>query len=105
MVVDKEDWAVIGACDRKVWRVAYGEPSHLSEKEIKERLPAKYERLLPGPRPLKYELVSCNPCWAHQRVASKFRVGRVVLCGDAAHVLPLLHMAKSSPITLSLVLA
>jgi 3-(3-hydroxy-phenyl)propionate hydroxylase len=89
MIVDEEDWAVIGQCDKDVWRVAYGEPGHLSEKEIRERLPAKYERLLPGPRPLKYELVSANPYWAHQRTASKYRVGKVLLCGDAAHVFQL----------------
>lgn len=86
MLVDKEDWAVVAQLNKSLWRVAYGEPAHLSEQEIIKRLPAKYERLLPGPRPLKYELVSANPYWAHQRVAANYRVGRVVLCGDAAHV-------------------
>jgi 2-polyprenyl-6-methoxyphenol hydroxylase-like FAD-dependent oxidoreductase len=86
MIVDEEDWAVIGQVSKDVWRVAYGEPAHLSEQEIKDRLAAKYERLLPGPRPLKYEVVSANPYWAHQRCAAKFREGRVVLCGDAGHV-------------------
>ena len=92
MIVDEEDWAVIGQVSKDVWRVAYGEPAHLSEQEIKDRLAAKYERLLPGPRPLKYEIVSANPYWAHQRTASRYREGRVVLCGDAAHVsIPLNH--------------
>lgn len=87
MVVDEEHWAVIGQVNKDVWRVAYGEPPHLTEAEIRARQPAKYEKLLPGPRPLKYELISCNPYWAHQRTAAKYREGRVVLCGDAAHVL------------------
>jgi 2-polyprenyl-6-methoxyphenol hydroxylase-like FAD-dependent oxidoreductase len=86
MLVDKEDWAVVAQLNKSLWRVAYGEPAQLSEQEIIKRLPAKYERLLPGPRPLKYELVSANPYWAHQRVAANYRVSRVVLCGDAAHV-------------------
>jgi 3-(3-hydroxy-phenyl)propionate hydroxylase len=86
MVVDKEDWAAIGQITKDVWRVAYGEPAHLTEKEILERLPAKYGRLLPGPRPLQYELVSASPFWAHQRTATKYREGRAVLCGDSAHV-------------------
>ena len=86
MIVDEEDWAVIGQITPEIWRIAYGEPAHLSEAEIIARQPAKYERLLPGPRPLKYELVSANPYWAHQRTAKTYREGRVVLCGDAAHV-------------------
>jgi hypothetical protein len=94
MLIDKEDWAVIAQLDKDMWRVAYGEPGHLSEREILKRLPEKYERLLPGPRPLKYEVVNANPYWAHQRVAEEFRVGRVVLCGDAAHVPRLSFRAK-----------
>jgi 2-polyprenyl-6-methoxyphenol hydroxylase-like FAD-dependent oxidoreductase len=86
MIVDPEDWAAIGQINKDVWRVAYGEPGHLTEKEILERQHAKYERLLPGPRPLKYELVSCSPFWAHQRTATHYREGRVILCGDSAHV-------------------
>ena len=88
MIVDPTDWAVIGAVNKRgIWRVAYGEPPHLSEKELLERVHEKYEKLLPGPRPLKYEIVSANPYWAHQRTAATYRDGRVVLCGDAAHVL------------------
>ncbi|TKX21882.1 FAD-binding domain-containing protein 33 [Elsinoe australis] len=87
MIVDEEDWAVIartGPGDAP-WRVALGVRTDVPESEILKQLPGKYERLFPGPRPLKYELVSANPYWAHQRVASKFKVGKVVLCGDAAH--------------------
>jgi len=86
MVVDPEDWAAIGQITKDVWRVAYGEPANLSEQEILDRLPQKYERLFPGPRPLKYEVVSASPFWAHQRTATHYREGRVILCGDSAHV-------------------
>jgi 3-(3-hydroxy-phenyl)propionate hydroxylase len=33
-----------------------------------------------------FEICGCNLYTVHQRVANKFRVGRVVLAGDAAHV-------------------
>ncbi|MBX9827730.1 MAG: FAD-dependent monooxygenase [Xanthobacteraceae bacterium] len=33
-----------------------------------------------------FEICGCNLYTVHQRVAAKFRVGRVVLAGDAAHV-------------------
>jgi 2-polyprenyl-6-methoxyphenol hydroxylase-like FAD-dependent oxidoreductase len=88
MIVDKEDWAVIartGPGDAP-WRVAFGVRTDVPETEILAQLPQKYENLLPGPRPLKYEVVSANPYWAHQRVAKSWRVGRVLLCGDAGHV-------------------
>lgn len=88
MIVDKEDWAVIartGPGDDP-WRVAFGVRTDIPESGILKQLPEKYERLLPGPRPLKYELVNANPYWAHQRVAKTWKVGKVILCGDAAHV-------------------
>ncbi|EXJ93193.1 hypothetical protein A1O3_01750 [Capronia epimyces CBS 606.96] len=88
MVVDGEDWAVIARTGPAgaPWRVAFGVRTDVSEADILTReLPAKFERLFPGPRPLRYDLVSANPYWAHQRVARTFKVGRVLLCGDAGH--------------------
>ena len=88
MIVDEEDWAVIartGPGDQP-WRVAFGVRTDVPESEILKQLPSKYERLLPGPRPLQYELVSANPYWAHQRCAKSWKVGKIVLCGDAGHV-------------------
>lgn len=88
MIVDEEDWAVISRTGpgNDPWRVAFGVRTDIPESDIIRQLPEKYERLLPGPRPLKYELVSANPYWAHQRVAKTWRIGRVILAGDAAHV-------------------
>jgi 2-polyprenyl-6-methoxyphenol hydroxylase-like FAD-dependent oxidoreductase len=69
MVVDQDDWAVIartGKPEEGLWRVAYGIPGDVSDSDALKTLEEKYERLFPGPRPLKYELVSANPYWAHQ---------------------------------------
>lgn len=88
-LVDSEDWAVIARAGRReedIWRIATGIDPSIPVNEIEQHLPAKLDRLLPGPRPLNYEIVAVNPYWAHERVASRYRQGRVVLCGDAAHV-------------------
>ena len=88
MIVDEEDWAVIartGPADAP-WRVAFGVRTNIAESEILKQLPQKFEKLFPGPRPLKYELVSANPYWAHQRVATSLKMGKILLCGDAGHV-------------------
>ncbi|KAH7161029.1 hypothetical protein EDB81DRAFT_642266 [Dactylonectria macrodidyma] len=97
MIVDEEDWAVIartGPGDDP-WRVAFGVRTDVSMADLMEHVKEKYERLLPGPRPLKYELVNANPYWAHQRVAKTWRSGRVVLAGDAAHPDALLSRYES----------
>jgi 2-polyprenyl-6-methoxyphenol hydroxylase-like FAD-dependent oxidoreductase len=90
MIVDPDHWAVIvrTGAEGTPWRIAYGEPAHLdfSKEAIMERLPAKYEKLLPGSKK-GYTVENVNPYFAHQRCAKNFRVGRVTLCGDAAHVL------------------
>jgi 2-polyprenyl-6-methoxyphenol hydroxylase-like FAD-dependent oxidoreductase len=88
-IIDPEDWAVIArasSAEEGLWRIATGINPNIPTDEIEKHLPAKLERLLPGPRPLRYEIIAVNPYWAHERVASTFRFGRVILCGDAAHV-------------------
>ena len=88
-VLDPEDWAVIvraSNVEEGLWRIATGVRTDVPVEEIDKHLPTKLERLLPGPRPLEYEIVAVNPYWAHERVAKTFRSGRVILCGDAAHV-------------------
>ena len=88
-VVDPEDWAVIvraGRVEENLWRIATGIRADIPVEDIEKHVPAKLERLLPGPRPLDYELVAVSPYWAHERVASTFRSGRIILAGDAAHV-------------------
>ncbi|KAH6657258.1 FAD binding domain-containing protein [Truncatella angustata] len=70
-----------------LYRVTYGELPGLSWEEIKKRQPWKYETILPGhPKPEEYNLVSMAPYKMHQRCAPSFRVGRVLLAADAAHL-------------------
>jgi 3-(3-hydroxy-phenyl)propionate hydroxylase/6-hydroxy-3-succinoylpyridine 3-monooxygenase len=44
---------------------------------------AFFDAVLPGPK--DFELVHHSPYRMHQRAAETFRVGRVLLAGDAAH--------------------
>jgi 3-(3-hydroxy-phenyl)propionate hydroxylase len=45
---------------------------------------ARLQRFFPSPAP--YEIVHRNLYVTHQRVAQRFRQGRILLAGDAAHV-------------------
>jgi 3-(3-hydroxy-phenyl)propionate hydroxylase/6-hydroxy-3-succinoylpyridine 3-monooxygenase len=85
MVVDDQWGAVIVIIARDgLWRCTYMEDASLPEESYLERLPAAYEHLLPGEG--GYRLSSAAPYRMHQRCASQFRIGRVVLAGDSAHV-------------------
>ena len=56
-------------------------------QEILDNQPAQFERILPGhPRPDEYTITDTSPYKLHQRCAEKFRVGRICLAGDAAHL-------------------
>lgn len=90
-VIDEEDWAVVvraGNAAEGLWRVATGIDPSIPVEELRPHVEEKLERILPGPRPLKYDIEAINPYWAHERCAARFNVGRVILCGDAAHVCP-----------------
>jgi 2-polyprenyl-6-methoxyphenol hydroxylase-like FAD-dependent oxidoreductase len=83
-VVDPVNWAVVARLGREnLWRVTYGEDAGLDEQTILERLPARFAAILPGPQP--YRIDNFSPYRVHERCASSFRVGRVLLAGDAAH--------------------
>ena len=83
---DKDHWALIAKINEKgLWRVSYGELEGLNHDELRERLPMKYNAMFPGPKPAEYNLDQFSPYRIHQRCASSFRVGRVLLAGDAAH--------------------
>ncbi|KAJ9296499.1 hypothetical protein DTO271G3_5197 [Paecilomyces variotii] len=87
MIVHKDNYAVIAKLNEQgLWRVSYGELGGLSERELRDRLPMKYDALLPGPRPLHYDLRMFSPYRIHQKWAKTFRIGRVLLAGDAAHL-------------------
>jgi 2-polyprenyl-6-methoxyphenol hydroxylase-like FAD-dependent oxidoreductase len=85
MVVDPVNWCVIGRLGREnLWRLTYGEDAGLDEASILERLPERFAAILPDPQ-VPYRIDNFSPYSVHQRCAPKFRVGRVLLAGDAAH--------------------
>jgi len=85
MVVDPEWGAVIVIIARDgLWRCTYMEDASLPEETFLDRVPAAYEHLLPGTG--GYTLSQAAPYKMHQRCASSFRKGRVLLAGDSAHI-------------------
>jgi 2-polyprenyl-6-methoxyphenol hydroxylase-like FAD-dependent oxidoreductase len=70
-----------------LYRITYGETPGLSREEYLARQPSKFETMLPGhPKPDQYKIINISPYRMHQRCAPKFRVGRVLLAADAAHL-------------------
>jgi 3-(3-hydroxy-phenyl)propionate hydroxylase/6-hydroxy-3-succinoylpyridine 3-monooxygenase len=85
LVIDEQWGAVIVKLDEDgLWRCTYMEDGSQPEASFMERLPAAYENLLVGEG--GYRLDRAAPYRMHQRCAPTFRIGRVVLAGDAAHV-------------------
>ena len=84
LMIDPKYGAIIAKLDEtNLWRCTYCESTSLSESTVLERMPAFFEVVLPGA--LDYQLVQHSPYRMHQRVAPTFRLGRVLLAGDAAH--------------------
>jgi 2-polyprenyl-6-methoxyphenol hydroxylase-like FAD-dependent oxidoreductase len=85
MVADPVNWAVVARLGRgDLWRVTYGEDANLPEDEVRRRIPEHYAAILPSAEP--YEIVASSPYRVHERCAPRFRAGRALLAGDAAHV-------------------
>jgi 2-polyprenyl-6-methoxyphenol hydroxylase-like FAD-dependent oxidoreductase len=85
VVLDPDHWAIIPRIDRTgLWRCTYREDGALSEDEVRRRLPERYALFAPGMRDCTPEAVS--PYRVHDRCIDTFRIGRVLLAGDAAHV-------------------
>lgn len=83
-VIHPEHWAVIVRIDEgNLWRCTYGEDPALPEEGIQDRVAAKYAQYMaPG---ASYEIKAVSPYRVHERAAERFRDGRVLLAGDAAH--------------------
>ncbi|HEY8357197.1 MAG TPA: FAD-dependent monooxygenase, partial [Ramlibacter sp.] len=83
--IDDTWGAIIAKIDNSnLWRCTYCEKDPaLAESTVAERIPASMRQVLPGVP--DYELVQFSPYRMHQRAADTFRVGRVLLAGDAAH--------------------
>jgi 3-(3-hydroxy-phenyl)propionate hydroxylase/6-hydroxy-3-succinoylpyridine 3-monooxygenase len=83
-LVDSQFGSVIVPLDDSgSWRCTYMESRQLPEERFLERIPAAYREVLPGDDP--YVLDQAAPYRMHQRSAPRYRTGRVVLAGDAAH--------------------
>lgn len=86
VVLDPMHWAIIPKIDQSgLWRCTYRDDGELSEEELRRRLPQRYA--LFAPRLAECEPVAFSPYRAHDRCATRFRVGRVLLAGDAAHLI------------------
>jgi 3-(3-hydroxy-phenyl)propionate hydroxylase len=68
------------------WRIHFPTAIDEDEEALKqpESLQMRLQRFLGINH--AFEICGCNLYTVHQRVAKKFRIGRVVLAGDAAHV-------------------
>jgi 2-polyprenyl-6-methoxyphenol hydroxylase-like FAD-dependent oxidoreductase len=83
-LIDDRYGAVIAKLDNQgLWRCTYMEDASLPEESVRERLPRVYDAILPG---ADYSIERVTPYRMHQRSAPRYRVGRVLLVGDAAHV-------------------
>ncbi|KAF2870017.1 hypothetical protein BDV95DRAFT_608040 [Massariosphaeria phaeospora] len=87
-IVHPTDWYMAARITTDgLWRVTYGDDDNLSREELIKRQPLRYEQILPGnPKPSDYKLVSMSPYKLQQRCAPSFRVGKVLLVADAAHL-------------------
>jgi 3-(3-hydroxy-phenyl)propionate hydroxylase len=89
-VSDPDEWCAIfkvpGDGPPGLWRVAFPIPPEQSDDEATApaSVQARLLRLLPRDGP--YPVVHRNTYRVHQRVAPRFRAGRVLLAGDAAHL-------------------
>jgi 3-(3-hydroxy-phenyl)propionate hydroxylase len=87
-ISDPDEWSNLfhwkGPPDR--WRVHFPTEADESEEAIcrPEALQARMRRFLPTGA--DFDILGSNLYTVHQRVAKKFRVGRAILAGDAAHV-------------------
>ena len=83
-VIDPDHWAIIVKInDDNFWRLTYGESGDLPADSVAERVEEKYAHFMRGGAP--YEIKAVSPYNVHERAAERFRIGRVLLAGDAAH--------------------
>ncbi|KAJ3539131.1 hypothetical protein NM208_g5614 [Fusarium decemcellulare] len=88
-MIDSDHWGLVAHRGNEgLWRVTYGDPVvGLTDEEYLKRRPAQLKAMLPGdPDPGHYRIEGTNLYNIHNRCAESFRVGRILLAGDAAHV-------------------
>ncbi|MFI8293412.1 FAD-dependent oxidoreductase [Streptomyces sp. NPDC085614] len=82
-VLDPDEWMVLLRTPDH-WRVLLPTPDGTSDRAELDRLPGRLRELTAGADEPAVRHASLYR--VHQRVAGTFRSGRVLLCGDAAHV-------------------
>ncbi|HEY4419904.1 MAG TPA: FAD-dependent monooxygenase, partial [Pseudonocardia sp.] len=84
-VADPQEWLFILRTPES-WRVVWPVPERLSGEEASDpaRLQSQLQRV--APYDAGYPVIDHQLYNVHQRVASAFRVGPVLLAGDAAHI-------------------
>jgi len=83
-LIDEVYGAVIAKIDNEgLWRCTYMEDAALPEERLMDRIKAVYAAIVPG---ANYTIERATPYRMHQRSAPRYRLGRVALVGDAAHV-------------------
>jgi 3-(3-hydroxy-phenyl)propionate hydroxylase len=89
-VSDPREWCALfkvpGSGPPGLWRVVFPTPPQIASEVLLDSAGA--EQRLQGfiPSITPYEIVHTNLYTVHQRVAATYRVGRVLIAGDAAHV-------------------
>jgi len=89
-VADPEEWCAVfkvpGDRPEGQWRSVFPTDEGAAEDDLLsfDTARARLDRFIPEPAP--YEILHTNLYTVHQRVASTFRKGRVMLIGDAAHI-------------------
>ncbi len=70
----------------ELWRCSlYASPEETVEEALApDRIDAKLQRIVA--RDSSYDVQEVRPYYIHQRIVSDYRVGRVLLAGDAAHL-------------------
>lgn len=86
-VIDPEHGAIVVKIEEGLWRCTFrDEPgADLAEDALRARIEKWFAEALPG-EDRSYVLEAFSPYRIHQRCASSFRSGRVLLAGDAAHI-------------------
>ena len=83
-LIDSVYGAIIAKLARNdLWRCTFSEDLSLPEESMPERIREFLSVIVPEAK--DYRLDAYSPYRMHQRAASTFRVGRVLLAGDAAH--------------------
>lgn len=84
-IADPSEWLVLLRVPG-LWRVLVPAPENSDRETLlsDDNLQGVLQRVVPRPQP--YNIAHRSIYHVHQRVAKRFRQGRVVLAGDAAHI-------------------